>query len=200
MQWWAHSSAEKSWRIILSLLSDVSLVNLYWGALYLFTACSNSFYSPAGVWCPGGHEGEYHVRQVNHWCVQMGWVWIRSPIQLRKINIFWSEHHLYLQRRFLTMGCWWWPSVTGLWLVSQALTSALVKVRVKARGGISDLDEQSWRVGFRAWIRTLHHCGLSSCCTDLWWQMYSLTLERGVVISSNWPGRFRRWPESSCWF
>lgn len=34
------------------------------------------------------------------------------------------------------------------------------------------------------------------CCWPVWWQTKSLTLENGVVISSNWPGQFRCWPDS----
>lgn len=72
--------------------------------------------------------------------------------------LIWSEHHIELQsrcttNRMLTLTLLF----TGLWLMSRALTSALKKVNIKARGGVSDGDEQRWPL--RLWA--LHHPGLS---------------------------------------
>lgn len=127
----------------------------------------------------------------------MGWVWIRSLIQLRISYLFWSESKSNFREDALQ-----WDfdvdSLTGLWCVC----------------GL-DVCTREGECGCVWWRFRTQMSRVDLCCSELnsasswsekllhwplWWQTESLTLERGVIISSNWLGRFKRWPEWPCWF
>lgn len=93
IQWWAHSSAEKLWRIIfrsyLMCQKAQSCGCRLWNPVVICLLPQADAAAPQPDFAPMTVSN--HAAHACRTRVQMGWVWIRSLIQLRTHYLFWSE-------------------------------------------------------------------------------------------------------------